>query len=134
MDPKKINQFRLLINSGKLSEASELIPEILSYSQYRSFCLKVEKYLCAKERRMASLPFHLALLQTVVTEDKEQNLIEADARHKMAEEDAELARKISEDAEASFDIMSERAAKIFDKDIIAFALIELALEEKVNCL
>lgn len=125
MNQKKINQFKLLINTEKLEEASKLIPEILTYSQYKFFCLKTEKYLCNKDKKIASLSFRNAHTQTVMTEAKEQELLEADARMKMAEEEAILARTIYEDAEASFEIMSERAAKVFDKDILSFALIEL---------
>lgn len=125
MNQKKINQFKLLIDARKLEEASKLIPEILTYSQYKTFCTKTEKHLCSIGRKIDSLTFLNAHIQTAMTETKEQELLEADSRYKLAEEDAALARTIAEDAEASFDIMSERAAKIFDKDILSFAWVEL---------
>lgn len=132
MNQKKINQFKLLINTGKLEEASKLIPEILTYPQYRSFCLKAKKHLQNKNRKIDSLAFLNAHIQTVMTEAKEQESLDADSRYKLAEEDAGLARTICEDAEASFEIMSERAAKIFDKDILSFVLIELVRYDKRN--
>lgn len=129
MNQKKTNQFKLLINTGKLEEASKLISEILTYPQYRSFCNKCEKYLCNKNKKIASLSYRNAHTQTLITETKEQDLLEADARYKMAEEDAGLARTIYEDAEASFEIMSETAAKIFDKNILSYALLELVRDD-----
>lgn len=129
MNPKKINQFKLLLNAGKLEEASKLIPEILTYPQYRSFCLKTKKYLSSKNRKIDSLIFRNAHTQTVMTEAREQELLDVESKYKLAEEDVVLNKTICEDAEASFEIMSERAAKIFDKDILSFAMIELVRED-----
>lgn len=125
MNHKKIKQFKEFITKGQLERASELIPEILTYDQYILFCEKAFIYCRNKNEIQNSYRFELAQIQATTTKRKEQELLEAEAIAETAKEEAGLALIVFEDAEASFDIMSEKAAKFCDKDIIGIALQEL---------
>lgn len=125
MDKKKINKFKKLITSGDIAEASKMIPEILSYEQYIKFCAKAFFYTKKEHSIEKAYRFELASIQATRTYEREQEMLAAESRAKMAEEEAGFVRSVYEDAEASFRLMSERAAEFYNEDIIMMALGEL---------
>ena len=125
MDQKKINRFKNLITNGEFAEASKLIPKILNYDQYIRFCDRSFAYSKKKYGVDKGFLFELASIQALRTREREQELLEAENKYKLAEEEAGFKRTVLEDAEASFDLMSEKAATVYDEDIITLALWEL---------
>jgi hypothetical protein len=129
MNHQLIEEFKILVNEGDLRGASVLIPKILTLKQYRNFCEKTRKYLCRENRREEAIPFELAEVQAMLTEESEHNKDEAESIARQMLENANLLRTVYEDSETSFEMLSEKAAYIIDKEILFNALIELSNNE-----
>ena len=125
MNQEKINKFKKHIELLELDEASKMIPEVLSYEQYINFCARAFFYTKKNSDMAKAYRFELASIQATRTREREQEMLAAEARAKTAEEVAWFARSVYEDSEASFKLMSEKAAEFYNKDIIMMALWEL---------
>lgn len=132
MNPKKIKEFNSLVDSKRYGSAVAMIPHIMDYKQFMDFCSKAGQHCIDIGNDIDAHRLELALLQAAQTRQKEQDLIEAESLAKQAEEEAGLAKTIFEDAQSSYEIMCEKIAHIYDKEIIDYA-IEI-LDESGNSL
>ena len=122
MNPQKINEFKELVKNKRYDMAIKMVPHILDYDQFIAFCKRTGTYCMDIGQELEAHKIELAMFQTIQTKQKEQNLIEAEALAEQAREEAGLARTIYEDSQASFEIMTEKIAHIFDKEIIDYAV------------
>lgn len=122
MDRRKIKEFQNLIENNNFQEASELIPDLLDWKKYSTFCEKVRKYLCKEDREKDAWLFQLAQIQAIFTEEIEQKKIKSEAYAEETRQSAEKTGLIYNDALSSFEMLSQKASKVFNGKILSFAM------------